>query len=152
MSTRKFPRGGGQYEADDPAARYSAWRLGAAGVITAAMVALLAGLGVAGAATSSLFHAVRTVGATGVLHRTGDSRGSGSSRGSASRIASLHALPSPGYFCATKGSKRSIKLILTQERYDRLTARNWALSGGPARTEDLARLSCASYKDDDSAD
>ena len=47
--------------------------------------------------------------------------------------------PRPGYFCGTKGNKHQLKLILTQQRYDRLVKSGWKLIGGPFSTEAAAR-------------
>lgn len=127
-------------------------RLLLAGAIATALIVLLSALGVAVPAMSSVSHAAHTIGTIVVLHGKGESRGAESSSGSESQIASLHAVPSPGYVCAAKGSKYSIKLILTQERYDRLVERGWTLRYEPKRTARLTRLRCPSYADDDGAD
>jgi hypothetical protein len=120
----------------------------AAGVIVAVLLVLLAVFGVAGRLTSSLSHTVRSAGTVVVLDRAGDSRRSGSLLGSGSRIAFLHAAPLPGYVCAAKGSLREIKLILTQERFDRLVARGWALGAQAGATERLTRLTCPRFGGD----
>jgi hypothetical protein len=121
-------------------------------MIATSMIVLLAVFGVAGRAASSLSNAAESVGAIGVLHRTAGVRDPGSSRGSSSGIASLHALPSPGYFCATKESEHMVKLVLTQERFDRLIARGWTLDHGPGGTEQGTRSGCPMYEGDDGAD
>jgi hypothetical protein len=130
---------------NDPGARHMA-----AGVVAIALLVLLALLGVAGQVTSSLSHSVRAAGTAVALDQAGDSRtsGSGSSRGSGSRIASLHAVPSPGYFCTAKGGVGEIKLILTQERYDRLVNRGWALGPGGGQIERVTRLACPRFERD----
>jgi hypothetical protein len=139
------------HEAARPAGS-SAGRLATAGVLAITMVVLLAAFGVAGQAASSLSHTFGTVGRAVVLHRADESRAPTVARGSGSGIASLHAVPSPGYFCAARGSTHVTKLILTQERFDRLVARGWGLAGGPGTTRQLALLSCPRYGNDDGND
>jgi hypothetical protein len=137
MSRREFPSSVG------PGPRQLA-----AGVVAAGLLVLLAVFGVAGRLTSSLSHTVRAAGTVVVLDRARGSGRSGLSYGSGSRIASLHAAPLPGYYCAAKGSSREIKLILTQERFDRLVARGWALGAQAGATERLTRLTCPRFGGD----
>ena len=45
-----------------------------------------------------------------------------------------------------------VKLVLTQERFDRLVARGWTLDHGPGGTEQGTHSGCPAYGDDDGAD
>ena len=59
----------------------------------------------------------------------------------------------PGFWCATKGSKVRVKLIVFQSRYDRLVARGFAVGPGPFSTRSAARQACpragVGHEDDD---
>ena len=76
-------------------------------------------------------------------HRGGEQGGKGDRLARTSNHeASHHVYPQPGFWCATKGSKVRIKLIVFQERYDRLIDRGFVVGPGPFSSRSAAQQAC----------
>jgi hypothetical protein len=136
-------------------------RFALAGLVTASMVVVLAAFGGAGYAKSGVSHAAQSTGHsfTAVFkhgngeHGDSNKNGDGEHGKHDDHHASHTTYPNPGFFCATKDSKVKIKLIITQERYDRLIARGWVVGPGPFASHNDAKNACltaaAGHEDDD---
>jgi hypothetical protein len=129
-------------------------RMGLAGVVTAAMVVFLAAFGGVGYARSSCSHAAHSVYHAVAYHHKNKPEPPHSTSSDTHSAAWYREHPRPGYFCGTKGSKHQLKLILTQQRYDRLVKSGWKLVGGPFSTASEARHSypSTSWGTDDGGD
>jgi len=130
-------------------------RFALAGIVTAAMVVMLAAFGGTGYAKSATTHAVEAtshsfsaVFSHGSSGHRGDQQGGKGEGGKGehghdgSHEASHHVYPQPGFWCATKGSMVRIKLILLQERYNRLIDRGFVVGPGPFATRSAAQQAC----------
>ena len=125
-------------------------RFALAGLVTVAMVVMLAAFGGAGYAGSGTKHAVEATSHsfTSVFskgkneHQGGEQGGKGQGGKDDNHEASHHVYPQPGFWCVTKGSKVRVKLIVFQERYDRLIDRGFVFGPGPFSTRSAAQQAC----------
>jgi hypothetical protein len=119
-------------------------RLALASIVTVAGLVVMAAFGGAGYAHSK---------ASSVAHTFKSAIGYSSSQRGNSGYSTHHAAkktyPNPGFYCASRGGKDRIKLILTQRRFDRLIARGWSIGDGPFSSHKAAKAACPSYHDDD---
>ena len=135
--------------------RGGAPRFALAGLVTASMVVVLAAFGGAGFAKSAASHAAQSTShsVTAVFSNSEHGKkGENGSQGEHGKKdehheASHHTYPQPGFWCVTKDAKVKIKLILTQERYDRLIARGFVVGPGPFLTRHEAKHVCITAHD-----
>jgi hypothetical protein len=101
-------------------------RLALASIVPASGLVVIAAFGGAGYAHSS---------ASSIAHTFKSTFGQSSSQ--------------RGFYCASRNGKNRIKLILTQHRFDRLTARGWSIGDGPFHSFREAKSACPSFHQDD---
>jgi hypothetical protein len=133
--------------------RGGAPRFALAGLVTAAMVVALAAFGGVGYAKSATEHvAAATSDSFTSVFSSGKSEHKDDKKDE-NHQASHHVYPQPGFWCATKGSKVRVKLIIFQERYDRLIARGYVVGPGPFSSRSAAKQACPGapdgHEDDD---